>query len=410
MPRVELITVGDELLSGLVLNSNVARVADAIGTIGLSLSMVCDVRDDIDEIVAALTAACARADVVLCSGGLGPTSDDLTRDAIAVAAGVELRRDPTLVELVTARYAEWKLPVPDLALRQADLPLGANAVPNPRGSAPGLRLRLGDALVYAVPGVPGELSAMLAEHVVPELAASVGGPSVATRTIRVALTGESLIAAALAGVEAAGEVRVAYLARPGDVSVRFAGAATAMATALERSRLELGNSIYSDDGRTLAEVVHDLLRSVGGSVAVAESLTGGMLAAALTDPPGASTTFRGGEVVYATAAKARLGVDEGLLAARGPVDAEVASQLAARVRERFGTSHALATTGVAGPDPVGPYRPGVVFVALDSASGSRVVRLDLPPRRDLVRQLSVVHALDLLRRELLGAAPDSGNR
>jgi nicotinamide-nucleotide amidase len=312
--------------------------------------------------------------------------------------------------VVTARYAEWKLPVPDLALRQADLPLGAHAVPNPRGSAPGLRLRLGDALVYALPGVPGELSAMLAEHVVPELAGSVGTPSVVTRMIRVALTGESVIAGALAGVEAAGEVRVAYLARPGDVSVRFAGPAAAVATALECSRLELGTSIYSDDGRTLAEVVHDLLRGVGGAVAVAESLTGGMLAAALTDPPGASTTFRGGEVVYATAAKARLGVDEGLLAARGPVDAEVAGQLAARVRDRFGTSHGLATTGVAGPDPVGPHRPGVVFVALDSASGSRVVRLDLPPRRDLVRQLSVVHALDLLRRELLGAAPDPGNR
>src|SRR5436309_15897774 len=115
-PRVELITVGDELLSGLVLNSNVGRVADAIGAIGLSLSMVVDVRDDIEEIVAALRAACSRADVVLCSGGLGPTSDDLTRDAIAVAAGVELRREPALVEGVVARYAEWNVPVPELAL------------------------------------------------------------------------------------------------------------------------------------------------------------------------------------------------------------------------------------------------------------------------------------------------------
>jgi nicotinamide-nucleotide amidase len=152
-------------------------------------------------------------------------------------------------------------------------------------------------------------------------------------------------------------------------------------------------------------VVHALLRERGATAAVAESLTGGMVAAALTDPAGASATFRGGAVVYATEAKAELGVDAALLAERGPVDADVALQLARRVRERLGATHGVATTGVAGPEPVGDYPVGTVFVAVDSAEGAQVIRRVLPPRRDLVRQLTVVHALDLLRRHLLGLEP-----
>jgi nicotinamide-nucleotide amidase len=404
MTRVELITVGDELLSGLVLNSNVARVADAIGGIGLGLSRVCDVSDDVEEIVEVLRASCARADLVLCSGGLGPTSDDLTRDALAVLAGVEMDRDADLEDIVRARYAEWNVAVPDVALRQADVPRGATPVPNPAGSAPGLRMTVGRTLIYALPGVPRELDAMLAGYIVPELAAGLDGPRPVTATIRVALTGESTIATALEAVDLAA-LRVAYLALPGDVAVRLTGAADVVAAATTAVQHRLGPAAYSVDGTGLPEVVHGLLRERKASVAVAESLTGGMVAAALTDPAGASVSFRGGAIVYATEAKAELGVDADLLAERGPVDADVALALAARVRARLGATHGLATTGVAGPDPVGEHPVGTVFVAVDSAAGAQVSRLSLPPRRDLVRALSVVHALDLLRRHLLGLAP-----
>jgi nicotinamide-nucleotide amidase len=404
MTRVELITVGDELLSGLVLNSNVARVADAIGGIGLGLSVVCDVTDDIDEIIDALRASCARADLVLCSGGLGPTSDDLTRDALAAFAGVEMDRRPDLVEIIRSRYAEWNVAVPELALRQADVPRGAVPVPNPRGSAPGLRMQVGRTLIYALPGVPRELEEMLADQIVPELAAGLDGPRPVTATIRVALSGESTIATALEPVDLSA-VRVAYLALPGDVAVRLTGDAEMVAKATAAVQGALGAAAYSTDGAHLPEVVHALLRPRGATVAVAESLTGGMVAAALTDPAGASATFRGGAVVYATEAKAELGVGAALLAERGPVDADVALQLARRVRERLGATHGVATTGVAGPEPVGDYPVGTVFVAVDSAEGAQVIRRVLPPRRDLVRQLTVVHALDLLRRHLLGLEP-----
>ncbi|HZE65503.1 MAG TPA: nicotinamide-nucleotide amidohydrolase family protein [Sporichthyaceae bacterium] len=404
MTRVELITVGDELLSGLVLNSNVARVADALGGIGLGLSVVCDVSDDIPEIVAALRTSCARADVVLCSGGLGPTSDDLTRDALATLAGVEMDRDAGLEEIIRARYAEWNVTVPDLALRQADVPRGAVPVPNSRGSAPGLRLSLGQTTIYALPGVPRELEAMLAEHIVPELAAGLDGPRPVTATVRVALSGESSIATALDAVDLSA-VRVAYLALPGDVAVRLTGPAGAVAAAADAVAQRLGAAAYSRDGAGLPAVVHGLLRERKASLAVAESLTGGLVAAALTDPAGASVSFRGGAIVYATEAKAELGVDPELLAERGPVDADVALGMARCVRERLGATHGVATTGVAGPDPVGDYEVGTVFVAVDSAEGSRVIRRSLPPSRELVRTLTVVHALDLLRRHLLGLEP-----
>jgi nicotinamide-nucleotide amidase len=186
------------------------------------------------------------------------------------------------------------------------------------------------------------------------------------------------------------------------VAIRLSGDPAAVSETAAQVMSRLGTYAYCDDGRTLAAVLLDLLLAEGGTLAVAESVTGGMVAAALSDPAGASATFRGGAVVYATAAKAELGVDAALLAERGPVDPEVAAALAARVRARLGARYGLATTGVAGPDPVGDLAPGTVFVAVDSTVASAVARLALPPPRDLVRRLTVVHALDMLRRHLLG--------
>lgn len=410
MTRVELITVGDELLSGLVLNSNVGRVADALASVGLGLSIVCDVSDDLDEIVAAALAAAERADVVLFSGGLGPTSDDLTRDALARAAGVELDFDPAVADTLRARYAEWGIAMPEQVLRQAEVPRGAELLPNPRGSAPGLSLQLGRARVLALPGVPGELQAMLEESVVPMLVDLVAGPRLVTTMLRSALMGESAVAEAVAEVQARGEkagVRFAFLPNLGDVRIRLTGPPDAVAVTEQEVADVLGSQIYSRDGRPMDQVVHGLLRDRGATVAVAESLTGGMVGAALTEMAGSSATFLGGVVVYATPAKAELGVDAALLAERGPVDAEVAGQLAERVRERFGATYGLATTGVAGPDPVGTHTPGTVFLGLAGPDGVRTQRRELPPRREFVRALTVLAALDLLRRELHGLPLDA---
>ena len=294
------------------------------------------------------------------------------------------------------------------------MPEGADLLKNPRGSAPGLRMRLGGAVVYALPGVPGELDAMLASQVVAEIAALAGDvPVPVTATVRVALLGESAIAELLTAVErdAGPEVRFAYLADPGDVRVKVRGtSADRVAAVAEQVAAALGPVAYTLDlrdgeGRSLDVVVHDLLGARGATVAVAESLTGGLVAGALTDMAGASATFRGGAVVYATELKARFGVSEALLAERGPVDPDVALALAAGVREAFSSTYGVATTGVAGPDPVGAYPVGAVYVAVAGPSGSRVVRRDLRGDRSRIRRLTVVHALDLLRRELLGLGP-----
>lgn len=404
-----MVAIGDELLSGAVLNSNSARLAEGLAGVGLGLRAVIEIGDDVDEIAATLRACCARADVVVVSGGLGPTSDDLTREGLAAVAGVGLTRDPSVEARLRGVYAGYGVLIPDLAYRQADVPDGATLLANPRGSAPGLRMTVGRAVVYALPGVPVELDAMLAGQVLGEIAVLAGDhPAPVTRTVRVALLGESAIAAALGDVErdAGGSVRFAYLAEPGDVRVKVTGtSAEAVAAVAAEVAAVLGPVAYSTDGRALDVVVHGLLADRGATVAVAESLTGGLVAAALTEMAGASATFRGGALVYATDLKARFGVAEDLLAARGPVDPDVALALAAGVRERFSATYGVATTGVAGPDPVGEYPVGAVYVAVAGPGGSRVVRRDLRGGRGGVRRLTVVHAIDLLRRELLGVAP-----
>jgi nicotinamide-nucleotide amidase len=407
--RIEMVAVGDELLSGAVLNSNAARLAEGLAGVGLGLRTVTEVGDDVDEIAATLRACCARADVVVVSGGLGPTSDDLTREGLAAVAGVGLVRDPTVEARLREVYAGHGVPIPEIAYRQADVPSGATLLPNPRGSAPGLRMRVGNAVVYALPGVPSELDAMLSQQVVGEIAALAGDhPVPVTVTIRVALAGESAIAASLTALEreAGADVRFAYLAEPGDVRVKVTGtSADAVSSVAADAAAVLGPVAYSSDGRSLDAVVHGLLASRGATVAVAESLTGGLVAAALTDMAGASATFRGGAVVYATELKARFGVPAELLAERGPVDPDVAAALAEGVRERFASTYGVATTGVAGPEPVGGYPVGAVYLAVAGPAGTRVVRRDLRGDRGRVRRLSVVHAIDLLRRELTGLAP-----
>ncbi len=406
--RIEMVAVGDELLSGAVLNSNTARLAGALSGVGLGLRTVVEVADDLGDIAAAVHAAAARADVVVVSGGLGPTSDDVTREGLAAAAGVDLTRDPGVEARLREIYERFGVPIPSLAFQQADVPDGAVLLVNPTGSAPGLRIAIGSAVVYALPGVPGELEAML-PAVVAEVAALAGDhPAPVTVTVRVALEGESAIAEKLAGLEgSASGVRFAYLADAGDVRVKVTADDARVAEAVAAQVVALvGVAAYSTDGRGLDEIVHRLLASKGATVAVAESLTGGAVAAALTDMAGASATFRGGAVVYATDMKAHYGVDAALLAERGPVDPDVALALAAGVRDAFGATYGVATTGVAGPDPVGPYPVGAVYVAVAGPDSARVARRDLRGDRARIRRLTVVHALELLRRELLGEGPN----
>ena len=410
--RVAVVAVGDELLLGDVINGNLAWLGRTLADGGTPVVRGYEVGDDVAAMVVVLRAALTDADAVVVTGGLGPTSDDRTRAALAELAGVELRRDPALVEVIGAWFTDAGRQAPDNVWVQADVPVGARPIDNPSGTAPGLAMEIEGRLVYAVPGVPAELYGMVTGTVLPELRARAGQPAaLVTRQLRVAVVGESAVAATLAPVEAglADGVTLAYLASPGEVRVRFSGTdVAALDATAEQAASLLGADVSGRDGETLPMTVLRLLTEDGLTVAVAESLTGGGLASALVDVPGASAAFRGGVVAYATELKTSLlGVDAGLLARGGAVQPEVAVAMAEGVRSRLGATYGVGTTGVAGPDPQDGAGPGVVHVAVAGPQGLRTLALDLRGGRERVRRVAVVHALDLLRRVLLDAREHS---
>lgn len=405
--RIELLTVGDELLRGDTVNGNATWLGRRLTEAGAEVTRSEVVPDDLGVISGALTDALRRAGTVIVTGGLGPTSDDLTREALARAAGAGLRRDPEVERRLREHAAERRVPLRPDALRMADVPEGATLLPNPAGSAPGLRLVLPDGVVFALPGVPSEMRAIAEESVLPE----VRGELIYAVVLRTATIWESVVAHRLAPVEAMPGVKLAYYASPGEVRVRIeAHGDDRLAEAEDAARELLGAALYAVGEETLDRVVHRLLAECGATVAVAESLTGGLLGGELTAMPGSSATFAGGMIAYATSLKhGLLGVPAGLLAEHGAVHPEVAAAMARGVRERLGASYGLAVTGVAGPDPQDGYPVGTVHVAVADSGGATTTRSPTLPvpadgerARAAVRRMTVVHALDLLRRVLLG--------
>ncbi|MQA87965.1 MAG: competence/damage-inducible protein A [Streptosporangiales bacterium] len=421
--RAEILAVGTELLLGDIINGNAAWLGQRFAEVGVDVARSVVVGDDLDAITDAVDAASKRADAVVITGGLGPTRDDLTRDALARAAGVPLRRDPAIEQRIRDRYSALGAPVRGLALQQADLPVGGTLLPNDRGTAPGLRIELGETAVYALPGVPDEMTAMFLAAVLPDLLERAGrAAAIVTRVLHTAAVWESVVGERLrdldAELTARGNPRLSYLAAPAQVRVRITAAASsreeadALIEPVEiRARQLLGSTVYGVDGEELDRVVHRLLAERGATVAVAESLTGGLLGAALTNMPGSSATFRGGVTAYASELKsASLGVPAELLADRGAVDPSVAVAMAAGARDRLGATYGLGVTGVAGPDPSEGHSAGTVHVGLAGPSGQTLVHSPVfaGHPRARIRELTVVHALDVLRRHLLGLAPFHG--
>lgn len=413
--RAALVAVGTELVVGHVVDTNSSRVAAALTAVGVEVVAVTWVADDVRRVADAVVAAAAAADMVVVGGGLGPTSDDVTRDALALAAGVPLERDASVEQSIRdlltrlGRDPQW-------ALRMADVPRDGRLHRNPAGTAPAVRLELAGAVVWALPGVPHELDALLALHVLPEVRERSGGAATVTRTVRTSGVPESAVAARLRDLErragAAGEPVVAYLAGGGEVQVRLTAtrpsaeqAQAALAPWVDEAVAALGDDVHGLDDATPASSLGALLVARGATVAVAESLTAGLLGAALTAPAGSSAWFRGGLLVYATDLKAGLaGVAADLLEHEGPVSEAAARALARAARERCDATYGVATTGVAGPGPHDGHEPGTVHVAVDGPDGAAHRLLRLPGDRERVRQLAVAGALDLLRRRLAGAS------
>jgi nicotinamide-nucleotide amidase len=377
------------------------------------------VGDELDVIIEAVQEALTRADAVITTGGLGPTYDDVTRDALAKAAGVELVRDADLERRLRERVAAAGRELQPMALRMADVPDGAGILVNSAGSAAGLRVELPGGVVYALPGVPFEMRTMIEEVVLPELA---GEHRIARRTLRTAGVWESVVATALAPVEAMDGIKLAYLPDPAEVKIRVTATGTDPDARLDEAERHvrdlLGDVIHGEGEQTLDRVVHKLLAERSATVATAESLTGGLIGAELTRMPGSSATYAGGMVTYATVLKRELlGVPAGLLDEYGAVHPAVAGAMAEGVRERLGATYGVAVTGVAGPEPQHRQTVGTIFVGVAAPTGKpRVVRPVLPVAgggaeiREVVRRMTVVHALEQLRRVILGLDAGPGGR
>ncbi|HEX6230267.1 MAG TPA: competence/damage-inducible protein A [Actinomycetota bacterium] len=409
--RAEVVGVGTELLLGQIANTNASWISERLAAIGVDVLHHQAVGDNVERIVQALRLAAARADVVVVTGGLGPTQDDVTRPALAAVAGVPLVRRPELEDAIRERFRIRGREMPDANLAQADVPRGGRYIPPERGTAPGLVVRVDGATVYALPGVPSEMREMLEGAVLPELAEAAGPAALVWRTLRCFGLAESRIAELLEDLYlGSANPTVAYLAGGGEVHVRLAAKAAsaeeaqALLDPLERSvRGRLGDHLYGTGGDGLEVVVGRLLAERGLTLACAESLTGGGLGELITAVPGASAYFLGSAVTYSSQAKRSvLGVSASTLEGPGPVSRECAAEMAAGARRVFGAGVAAALTGAAGPEPHAGAEPGQVWIALDAEGATHQHGFRWPFDRDLVRRVAEKAALDLLRRHLLG--------
>ncbi|MDP9184352.1 MAG: competence/damage-inducible protein A, partial [Actinomycetota bacterium] len=371
--------MGTELLLGQIADTNAQWMSEQLAAIGVDVTHHQAVGDNQERIVEALRIAASRADVVLVCGGLGPTEDDITRDAIAELAGVPLVHHDELEQMLREKFRRWSSigTMPESNLRQATVPEGAATITPDRGTAPGLIVQLDGTRLYAVPGVPDEMREMVAGIVVPELSRLAGGEVIVSQVLRVAGMGESAVAERLADLfTASSNPSIAYLASMGEVKVRLTAKAASdeEARALVRPladeiRRRLGDVIFTDTDESLEAAVIRLLTAAGKRLACAESLTGGGVGERLTSVPGASAVFLGSAVVYTADMKRRvLGVSEEALAG-GTVTEACALAMAEGAQRLFGADVALALTGAAGPEPHDGAAPGTIWVAIADAGG-----------------------------------------
>ncbi|HVO51126.1 MAG TPA: competence/damage-inducible protein A [Thermoanaerobaculia bacterium] len=413
-PRTaSILAVGSELLGTTRLDTNSLFLTGRMDALGIATVRKACVGDGWDDLVAEIQTALERASLLVTSGGLGPTDDDRTKEAVAKVLGRRLVRDEEILSRLKERFRKRGYAMPDVNAKQADVVEGATVLVNRRGSAPGFLVEEGGRTVVLLPGVPHELKAMWDDAVAP-LLARAGEPGLHRRVLKVAAMPESVVETMIKPVYAAHpSVPITILAAPGEVQLQFASRGTAGEAAAVLDRIEadfrraLGDEIFGRDDDTLEGAVGGLLRAKGKTLALAESCTGGLLAGRLTDVAGSSDYFLGAAVTYANAAKTDLaGVSAETLERYGAVSEETAREMALGARLRFGSSIGVSVTGIAGPGGGTPEKPvGTVHLALDDADGTRLHRrLATPGDRALIRRWTTSSALSLLRHHLLGTS------
>jgi nicotinamide-nucleotide amidase len=413
--RLEVINTGTELLLGSVLNTHVRVFAEALFPLGLRIQRQVTVPDG-ELIGHALTESFGRAEIVLMTGGLGPTTDDITREIVAELLGLPLEYDPEIWRQIEERFTRRNLPMSPRNRQQALRPPQSTVLWNPNGTAPGLYLpplslpnRSADSPrsphLFILPGPPRELTPMVTDYVVPMLRTILpNGPAAQMCVFRTAGLGESHVEEIVGDALLALGVELGYCARPAEVDVRVIGTRQQIEQATEIMQARMGSHLVSDDQRSLEQVIVETLTQRGQTLAIAESCTGGAVAHRITNVPGASAVFLQGFVTYANESKTRaLGVPPEVLNERGAVSEPVARLMAEGARAASGADYAIATTGIAGPGGGSEEKPvGTVFVAAAAADGPTLVqKLFFPTDRLRFKELVSQMALDLLRRRLM---------
>ncbi len=409
--RVVVINTGTELLLGDVLNTHLRFIAREIFRLGLRVDEQRTVPDSL-TLQKSFAEIFPCAEIVFVTGGLGPTSDDITRELVSEFLNLELLANSPVHEAISRRLAVRRIPATERIWRQALVPRGGQVLPNENGTAPGICLaaninpKIPSPHLFLLPGPPRELEPMFRDFVMPILRQiAAASEKLVMRTFRIANTGESIIEKKIgAAVLAVAGIELGYCARPGEADVRVIGSAEAVSEAERIIREKLGDAIFSVGDETLAAVLVRLLSERKQSVAIAESCTGGFLANEITNVPGASKVFVAGCIAYSDEEKIRtLGVSRESIEKFGAVSEQVATEMAEGIRERARATHGIATTGIAGPTGGSAEKPvGTVFVALSSRNQpTRCEKSFFPSDRETFKQLVAQRAFDLLRRCLL---------
>ncbi len=407
----EIVSVGTELLMGQIVNTDAQFIASHLAPLGYRALYQVTVGDNPARLAGVVQSALARADVLLFTGGLGPTDDDLTKETVAQALGLEMAVVPEEEARLRAYFASRGKEMTPNNLKQARFPTGSIILPNPNGTAPGCIMEADGKAAILMPGPPRELYPMFRDHVLPYLEKR-SGVRLHSRELRIFGMGESEVTYRLRDLIATqSNPTIAPYVKTSEVTLRVtaqcqddAEGERLVAPVIDAILARLGSIVYSTNGESLPALCVRLLLTQGATLAVAESCTGGMLASSIVDIPGCSACFLEGVVTYANGAKVRrLGVSEGTLATDGAVSLACAQQMAEGLRAAAGTTYALATTGIAGPDGGTPEKPvGLVYVALAGPGRTEVRKLLLSGDRARIRTAATLHALDLLRRSLLG--------
>jgi nicotinamide-nucleotide amidase len=413
--KAEIIAVGSEMLTPWRQDTNSLYLTEKLNELGVLVTFKTIVGDRLKDVVNSIRTALARVDVLVIMGGLGPTEDDLTREAVAEALSIAMRRDATQVAALHARAASWRITMPQNNLKQADVLDGAVILPNANGSAPGQWLDTTfesyRKLLMLIPGPPNECRPLFDAECLPRLRASIPPRHIAKRTLRAAMIPESQADKILAPIYTTyPDVETTITAHAGDIQLTLICSKSNPDLARQRvdelaGRLEetLEDWLYSSTGESLEQIVLYYLGLRQSTLAVAESCTGGMIAQRITSVPGSSRAFLGGAVVYSDPLKAAFaGVSSDLIARHGAVSAEVAEALATGIRIRTGATLGLSVTGIAGPSGATETKPvGLVYIALSDANRTDVMDRIFRGDRQRIREFASQQALDLIRRRLI---------